>query len=168
MIRKIIKQGRRAYTITLPKKWVEDNNLEAGEEINLEEIDNNIIIKPTKNNNKKIKKIKIYLDNSTKENYRSIIGSLYRNEYDEILIKLKEKKQILELEKAINSIFGLELFLINEENCVIKSIYDNESTNIKLHVIRIITAIKTLQKIIEKDLKKNNLKSQEEIKEIIY
>ena len=33
--RKVIKQGNQAYTITLPIKWIRNNHIEAGDEINL-------------------------------------------------------------------------------------------------------------------------------------
>jgi phosphate uptake regulator len=166
MIRKIIKQGKGAYTITLPKKWVEENQLNENGEINIEEKENSLIIQNLKEPIINIKKIKLNLEKGLKENYRSLIASLYRTGYDEIHLELEETLQIAELEKTINSIFGLELFIIDKKNCLIKSIYDNEKTQVKLHVTRIIFSIETMQKIIMDDIKEKKLDSYSEIQEI--
>jgi hypothetical protein len=44
MKRKIIKQGLGGYTIYLPKKWIDNFKLQAGDEINLDLIDNKLLI----------------------------------------------------------------------------------------------------------------------------
>jgi len=44
MKRKIIKQGHNTLTITLPKRWAENKGLKGGDEINIEEIDDELRI----------------------------------------------------------------------------------------------------------------------------
>lgn len=165
MMRKIIKQGNGAYTITLPKKWVEENGLDTIKEIELEEKENSILLS-TKNNISRPKKVQLKLDLYTKENYRSIIASLYRYGYDEIVISYDDKKIISILEKAINSLFGLELFFLEDNKCLIKSIYSSENTDIKMHVIRMVYTIKIMGETAQRDLLENDFKSKEEIYEM--
>ena len=44
MRRRIIKQGNNSFTSTVPIKWIKENNLEAGDEIEVFEEDNQLII----------------------------------------------------------------------------------------------------------------------------
>lgn len=166
MFRKLIKQGNGAYTITLPKSWIEKNKLQEKNELFLIENEGELIIKSNNETNENIKTVELNLDLYTKENYRSIIGSLYRFGYDEIRIKYKDSKIIPILEKSINSLFGLELFFEKENFCIIKSIYGNEKTNIKMHIQRMIYTIQMMQQIIKDDLEKGEFDSKSEIYEL--
>ena len=46
MRRRIIKQGNNSFRSTVPIKWIKENNLEAGDEIEVFEEDNQLIISP--------------------------------------------------------------------------------------------------------------------------
>ncbi len=76
--RKIQFSGNSSFTTTLPKQWVEHNNLKAGEEITLVyNSDNEIVITP---NNKIIsnnKEIRIDID---KEDYDTILRKIVSTE----------------------------------------------------------------------------------------
>ena len=52
MFRKITRTGPVTHTIALPSKWVKKNNLSAGEEINIEEKGEELVISPSKNSGK--------------------------------------------------------------------------------------------------------------------
>lgn len=166
MRRKLIKQGKGAYTITLPIEWIEKNELKEKDELEISEKDNDILIKTTENQSSQIKTAKLHLDLYTKESYRSIIGSLYRYGYDEIIITYKDSKVIPILEKSINSLFGLELFFEESNRCKIKSIYTDEKTEIKLHIMRMIYAIKLMQNHILEDLRNQDISSKSQMQEI--
>jgi phosphate uptake regulator len=44
MERKLVKQGRNALTVTLPAKWLKEKGLEAGDSINIEERNSELVI----------------------------------------------------------------------------------------------------------------------------
>ena len=160
MIRKLVKQGNGAYTLTLPKAWVIKNELDQSLEVEIDELEQDLILKSNnKNESLQLKSISLNLDLYTKENYRSIIGSLYRFGYDEIYIKFKDQETISSLEESINSLFGLELFFENKNQCIIRSIYANEKTQVHSHILRMIYSIHMMQETIIKDLKKQELDS---------
>jgi phosphate uptake regulator len=75
MKRKIIKQAKQAYTITLPIEWIRDNPIKKGTEVDLLIKDKLIIIN---SKNKKVgKSIKVdYKDLGFKDIYR-ILGAAY-------------------------------------------------------------------------------------------
>lgn len=161
--RKIVKQGKGAFTVTLPKSWVLENNLEEGKQVNIVEVENDILIS-IDSSNKNLKKAKIKLEEHSKESFRSIIGSLYRAGFDEIEVEAISSSHIFSnLEKAVNSIFGLELFFINENKFLIKCIYDNENTDIRMHVKRIIFSLQRMFEIVISNLGANKFTSFEDI-----
>ncbi|PLW79496.1 hypothetical protein C0585_07640 [Candidatus Woesearchaeota archaeon] len=160
MYRKIIKQGKGAYTISLPKNWIEKNNLSNSNQIEVIEEGLDLLIKSKKK--KSESNISIELDEYSTTEYRNIIGSLYRGGYDTIEIKAKKKLKIKNLQEAINSIYGLELFYENN-NYIIKTIYLTESTNINDHIKLMVSSISQIQNLIILDVENNNKDSSKEI-----
>ncbi len=161
MRRKLIKQGQGALTISLPKKWTDFNELHAGDDLILEEDMNNLVLKT--NNQKKILEAEISLSLHSPAAYRSIIGGLYRGGYDVIKVNFSDKKVIPNLEKAVSTLYGFEVFYSDKEGCIIRSIYDSENTDVEAHVRRMIFAIKTMQSIITRDISKGISVSDEEL-----
>ena len=165
MIRKIVKQGNNAYTITLPKKWVVDNNLENGE-VRVNEVDKELLISSLEVSSHSVKSISIVLHPDTKETYRSIIGSLYRQGYDEIRVELEDSSSSSVLEDAISTLFGLELFTESSCVCSVRSIYSSENTSIRMHVLRILSGIEMMQHIIISEMEVGKFNSFDEIQRI--
>lgn len=164
MRRRLIKQGKSTITVSLPKLWVSENKLKKGDEVVLEERNNEIIVRCDKSYRKNTTSIKLGKESS--DTYRSIIGGLYRGGYDEIEIELIEKEGISNIEKAVDSLYGFEVFYVNNKKCIVRSIYDSEEIDIKSHILRIIHTIKTIQGIIVEDLDKGELDSKKEVYEL--
>ena len=55
MKRKIIKQGHNTLTVTLPSDWVKKLNLKSGDEIDVLENENSLILNGFEKNKEKIK-----------------------------------------------------------------------------------------------------------------
>lgn len=85
MKRKIIKQGHNTLTITLPSKWAKRFNVCAGCEIDLIERANGLFIATTKINDSK--KTAIEVDGMDIPTIWKHLMSVYREGYDEVLIK---------------------------------------------------------------------------------
>lgn len=164
MRRRLIKQGKSTITVSLPKLWVSENKLKKGDEVVLEERNNEIIVRCDKSYRKNATSIRLGKESS--DTYRSIIGGLYRGGYDEIEIELIEKEGISNIEKAVDSLYGFEVFYVSNKKCIVRSIYDSEKIDIKSHILRIIHTIKTIQGIIVEDLDKGELDSKKEIYEL--
>jgi len=82
MKRKLIKQAGQALTITLPIEWIRDNGLKPGDEIELEQIEKNLVLK----SDKKILtgSIKLNMNNFNTRMKYSYINSIYARGIDEI------------------------------------------------------------------------------------
>ncbi len=145
MRRKVIKQGHNTLTVTLPHKWVKDQNIQAGDEIDFEQKDTAILL----STEKKTPHRNTVLDvrgSSIPVLWRYII-SAYRAGYDEITIKFDPPKKngkniytgfgyqtlewlfpegILQLspmeavQALVNRLVGVEIIDQKEDYCIIK------------------------------------------------
>jgi len=85
MKRKLVKQANQAFTITLPISWVRENRLKAGDDIDLEISEKNIIIRT----DKRSMGGKVVLDLEKFDRRKSItyINSCYAKGIDELELK---------------------------------------------------------------------------------
>ncbi len=153
MRRKLIKQGGSGLTCYLPKKWIDRNNLKSGQEVEIDEEDNKILIWPGEHVAEK-KKITITLEFQSHEYYRSLIGGLYRGGYDEITVQFSNSKTLIELQKIVDSLYGFEIFDIGEKTCTIKSVYSEEQADVEGSFNKMIFTIKLMHQKITTPSKK--------------
>ncbi|MBS3141353.1 phosphate uptake regulator PhoU [Candidatus Woesearchaeota archaeon] len=85
MKRRIIKQGHNTLTITLPSEWVKRFNLQPGDEIDLIERENGLFLGAQKNNESR--KTSFDIDDLDIPTIWKYIMAVYREGYDEVLIK---------------------------------------------------------------------------------
>lgn len=162
MRRKIIKQGISGNTIYLPKKWIDSNKLNAGEFVDIEEDGNNLIIS-AKDVKLFEKEMTLELKSSDYHTYRSIMGGLYRLGVTKIYIKFKETTYINLLNKIVNSISGYEIVDISKDGCVIQSLYESDSADLKKYVQTMISIAKTIQDTILNSMLSGNFDVGEEL-----
>jgi len=92
MKRKIIKQGHSTLTITLPSAWVKRFNLSSGKEININEKDNGLFISAEKYQENK--RAEIDISNMDVPTIWKYLMAVYREGYDEVLIKFQPESMI--------------------------------------------------------------------------
>ena len=135
--RKIQFSGNSSFTTTLPKEWVEQNNLKAGEEITLfYNSDNEIVITP---NNKIIdnnKEIKINIDKDDYDTILRKIVSLYVTGYNLIKISNKLNRLTSEDRESIkkivrNNLVGTEIINDSTEEITIQVLLSFPELTIK-------------------------------------
>jgi len=118
---KLIKQGGGGYTIYLPKKWVEKNKLEKGNELSIEESGKNLIISPDKIGKKT--ETNTILINSIESSIRTIITNSYRAGYDRIKLHFNDEKQFNLLQKIVKSnLIGFEIIKKEKDFCIVENI----------------------------------------------
>ena len=118
---KIVKQGQATMTVSLPIKWIKNNNLNNGEEINIEEKENKLILSSSKSISDKI--IKIDLSKMNERVIRWSLSSLHKKGYDEIEIIFDSPKTLIILEDLTKNLFtGFVIIEQTSKRCVLKSI----------------------------------------------
>ncbi len=115
MKRKIISLARSTNVITLPNKWCEKNCLRKGDEVDISENGDSIVVSPLK-----IRK-KIVIDISDKQPMiRRILGSAYKTGYDEMSISYSSHDELLIAQEVIQQEFiGFEVVSVEKDKKVI-------------------------------------------------
>lgn len=127
MIRKVIRQGKQAYTVTLPVEWIRTNSLEAGSEISLQPTEDRLLISPVKQRVKK-RSITLKLEGSQFNLFLATLIETYTLGYDLIIIHTNAKNARKHLEKITSQYFlGFELTQQNASSYTIENISEPEN-----------------------------------------
>jgi hypothetical protein len=120
MKRKLILQGKTGLTIYLPKKWADKNELKAGEEIEITEVDSNLVISSSVIKSK-TKTIELRLESGRDSKQRLLLLNAYRAGFDKIKIRYEGKQD--DLNKIVShTMLGFEIFKIKEHEYSIESV----------------------------------------------
>lgn len=126
MRRKLSSHGPSSMTVSLPSSWVKQNNLKKGEELDVTEDENNIIIKPvtTSHNINTTETSFIGLDKDTGED---LILALHKKGYDEIKIIIDNLDKIKEIHAFLNHMqLGFEIIKQESDSITIRNISNPE------------------------------------------
>src|SRR3989344_5825741 len=145
MNRKIVQHGSSSLTITLPIKWAEKFHIKKGDEINVEESGNSLVISTNKEQSNVKKIIKKEDGKFTKNN----LSHLYQLGYDEIEIEISDDKTLKEINERLPNCIGYEII---------------DQKNNKIYIKSIVT---TLESEFDNMLRKSFLVTDEMIKELI-
>ncbi len=189
MKRKIIKQGHNTLTITLPSKWVKQFNIKGGDEIDLIEKDNALLITREKNIENQSKEIDISgIDIPSIWKY---FMGVYREGYDEVKVKFdpntkyespykfvtshgvdrKYKKIRLHtsfelIQEISNRLIGFEIIEHHKDHCIIKDVSDISSKEFESSLRRIFLLIQQMGEELVESIKTNNTKILEHTHDI--
>ena len=147
MKRKVIKQGPSTLMVSLPSKWVKNKDIRRGDEINIFEQGEDIIL--TLEKKEQLKKIKSNIDKLPAEQLGNYLSTLYSNGYDEI--ELIGKIPMKEVTNAINKVVGLEVVEAEENRILIKSYLKENEEDINKIIKKLFQLIKSFIKEIEKE-----------------
>jgi phosphate uptake regulator len=167
MKRKVIQLAGKTSVISLPKKWVERYGISKGDELEIEEKANNIIISTKKSLS--IESIEIDVTEMPKQLIEVCIKGAYKAGYEEIKLKFKNNEtRDLKLKNTVSvysviraqvdKLIGIEIISSTENYCIIKEItttdekeFDNIMRRIFLLILEMgdesYNAIKELKKI---------------------
>ncbi len=164
MRRKIIKQGIGGNTIFLPVKWVRENNLAPGQEVDIVELDEGLLISASGGKEQK-KEIETSIADDHEPFIRQILDTLYRVGYDKITIQYQNKTQEKIIETLVDStMLGFEVTKKKDHEIVIEGI--TELTSEKQHSLlrKMLLIIKESFGMLESDIKNSSYGNLEEIK----
>ena len=167
MKRKVIKLGSATLVTSLPSKWIKKLNLKAGDEIDIEEDNNDLRIQAKKGSETK-KEITIELKGEEEKDIYIILIILYRNGFQRIKINNLDKKALAEIKRVTYKLLlGFELIDIEENSCVLDNLAEPSDQKYDILLRRIFLTIKeTVNKTINDfEQKKLEIKDLEELKD---
>ncbi len=141
MKRRIIKQGNNSYTLTLPIKWIRANNLTGNEEISVDEEENTLKIATEKKQDKKTITLDLLENNS--RSIRFMIQQVYRQGYDQIIIKYFSEEIYQTLIEVVDNYFvGLEIVEKKNNSCNLSVIVETNEDKFKMFLRKMFLLIK--------------------------
>jgi len=166
MKRKLVKQGATTMMISLPSKWIKANGLGKGDEIDIEEKQNNLLIS-TKEGLKQKKEITININNENKQDLTNILTHAYRKGFNKIIIENIDSSLLKEIRNSVRLLLGFELIEKQGKKCIIENISEPLEQKYEIMLKKVFMMIKETQDIIEQDFKDKfqNIQEIQEIKE---
>jgi phosphate uptake regulator len=191
MKRKIIKQGHNTLTITLPNQWAQKLNLKAGDEIEVAENEDTLVINSHQNG--KNKDCTINIDNFTVPLLWRYFQSAYRSGCDEIKIafnptkqkyedafhyyttqfdyaslgeKVKPKALLVMIQEIVDRFIGIEIVESGKDYCVIKEMGEISPREFENSLRRIFLIILQLFERTIQAIEKNEIKETALCREI--
>ncbi len=135
MKRKVVQVGKFTKVVSLPSKWVEKNKIKKGDDIDVEEYENKIVLKLDKGQS--IQKIALDLSKGYDYNVRDI-KAMYRYGYDEIHITFDNIEILNKLQKAISEqLMGFDIVNQDNKKCLIKNLMEESQTEIDTIIRRL-------------------------------
>jgi phosphate uptake regulator len=153
MKRKAIQLANQTIVISLPSKWVKQQGIKKGDDIDIEEKGKELIINSSKNSNKKTE---IDISNLDSLTNRTILG-LYISGADEIHIRFSDVKLINKIQREImNCLIGFEIINQEKDNCIIKNVSKESGEEFDNMLKRIFLLINSMGEEILENLEKKN------------
>ncbi len=145
--RRLVQHGPATLMVSLPAKWLKKNDLAKGDEINVEEKGNELLLKGSANKTKKQIEIKITSD--TESSIRAILTNLYRLSYEKITLNYADDGILKVIEKETkSSLIGFEIIKRSKGSCIIENIlehskdqFDNIQSKLFLNIDYLFLAI---------------------------
>lgn len=109
-VRKLMAFGKGSFIMSMPKKWIEKNNLKKGDLISLSEEGSELILSASPGNKKKEpKEMSIDAKEKTLDSLKVEIVSAYLNGYDVITIFIDSSFDVRKIKEIIRNLSGLEI-----------------------------------------------------------
>ena len=156
MKRKINKVGPGTYTISLPKKWVEQQLLKKGDEIDLEEKGSILVVNTSKKPIMKRVKVHVPLYNHTI--LRTLYHS-YRSGAEEVELTFDNKDCIKIVESIIGTLMGFEIIEQTDNSILIKNITEINEKDFEKTFKRLFDITLYMGKKIYENLSSGNFES---------
>lgn len=125
MNRRLIQQGKGGFTVYLPKKWVDENRLQKGDLIGIQDEKNKLILKPEITRQERIR-LSLDVDRFDLLTNRAIIARYIRG-VDEIEVTFSsENERVKDFKKrVIQELIGFEIFEQTRTSFVVRDVTGN-------------------------------------------
>ncbi len=141
--RRLIQFGKNSFVLSIPKSWVERNKLKKGDEVNVEESAESLILSSRNESASELRIKKISCDDSIGVG-RNIIAA-YMNNYSIIEIHgLKLRDHIKDIEETTHSLVALEIMEQNSKKIVIKDFLNTQDISIESIIKRMDIIIRAM------------------------
>lgn len=143
MKRKLVQQGASTLMISLPSKWIKQQQLNKGDEIEIQEQEPNLLL--SKEQGKIKKQAQLELTNNTESTLRFLITNMYRKGYEKIEIQFKDQEQFNIIKKTLKEyLIGFDIITQTKNNCIIENITEPSPEQFDIILQKILYNIKEM------------------------
>ncbi|MGM5487848.1 MAG: AbrB/MazE/SpoVT family DNA-binding domain-containing protein [Nanobdellota archaeon] len=122
MRRKVIQLAGKTLVVSLPNKWVKQLNIKKGDELEIIEEDNQLVVR-SDGKREETKTIFIDLSESKERIIRWTLSALHKKGYDEIQINFGRTENIRIIEDLVRNLFiGFAVVHQTESYCILRNI----------------------------------------------
>ena len=120
MKRKVIQIADSTQLVSLPRKWAQSHNILKGDELEVTEQGNHVIISTEKDVS--APSISIDVSQLSFKVVKWLIVALYKSGYDEIEVKFENPETTKAIQDMISEVLGFVIIEQTDKRCVIKNI----------------------------------------------
>lgn len=143
MKRKLVQQGAATLMVSLPRRWIKQFNLKKGEEIEIQEQENTLLLSGKEV--KVRKETELTLANKTEAFIRFLIISLYRAGYEKVTLRFEQEEQFRIINQTIkNYLIGFDVVEKKKGYCVIENMTEPSPDQFEIILQKILYNIKTM------------------------
>ena len=141
MKRKVSLHGPSTLTVSLPSKWAKKYGIKQGDEIEVEEKNNILIINAKKG--RSVNKKEINISNLYPLIRRTLVKT-YQEGYDEVLINFNEPGLLSQIQGITGELIGFEVIEQRTNHCILKDISGASGENFDVLFRRIFLILKDI------------------------
>lgn len=152
--------------VSLPSKWIKQNSLDKGSEIDLLEQDNKITITSSSRENEKKSGI-INITPENKDDVKGILTHAYRKGFDKItIIGADQKTKDVIKTTTKNNLMGFEVVDIKLDKCVIENISEPDENKYDTLLRRTFLIIKETYNLLLQDIEQKKQLNESSIEDL--
>jgi|TARA_Y100000310_G_scaffold2130_1_gene2668 phosphate uptake regulator len=108
MKRKLVKQGAATMMVSLPSKWIKSNDLNKGDEVDVEERDGNLLLRTSSVAESK-KEVFLEVSPDNKDDFKNLVLHAYKRGADRIVIRGVSKDFLKVIKRISRFLLGFEM-----------------------------------------------------------
>lgn len=139
--RKIQLTGGSTYTVSLPKEWATDHDIEPGTEVHLHpHMDGSLVLRARHDENGKLAGARVAVDDLDDSDLGRTIRSLYTAGFDSIAViggEAVEKTHRRTLRSIANQLIGIEIVEESADRVVLESLLNPVDVSIRQTVVQL-------------------------------
>ncbi|MFH1849082.1 MAG: AbrB/MazE/SpoVT family DNA-binding domain-containing protein [archaeon] len=170
MRRRIIRQGNKSFTLTLPIDWIKENGLKAQDEVELAREENSLLVSLPRDYKKPSGSVSVDVSGCNERTARNIIYQHYRKGYDQIILTIGPEQSGY-IERIVrHRLMGFEVAETKANQIIIQNIAEPSAERFNIILRKVFLTIKMEADEILADFRKNsaeNLERREEQRSLI-
>ncbi len=158
MKRKVVKLGPATLVVSLPSKWVKKCNVDAGDELEIEEESRGLLI-TSESKKESLKEIHVKVDKENKHDLRHILTHIYRLGYNRIVITGADVEDVKKYTRDL--LMGFEITSRKDKVYIIENVAEPRDQKYEAILRRIFFIIKDTQETTYRHIQQKRFNMQE-------